>query len=340
MRILLLGGTRFLGPPLVRRLAAMGHAAAVFHRGRTHADLPAGVEHILGDRDRLTDHAAELRRFRPQVVIDLIAYYERHALGLLAVFRGVAERAVVLSSGDVYRAYGVFHGSEPGPVEPVPLAEDAPLRGVLFPYRAQAAGPDDLAYGYDKIPVERTVLGDPALSGTVLRLPMVHGPGDYQHRLYPYLRRIDDGRPAVLLDEAMAGWRCTRGYVEDVAGAIALAATDPRAAGRVYNVGEAHAPSEAEWVRAVGLAAGWRGEVVIVPRGRLPAPGNLEQDVVTDTTRIRRELGYHEEVPPAEALRHTVEWERRHPPDPAPPADYATEDALLADLGHAGRGPR
>jgi nucleoside-diphosphate-sugar epimerase len=131
MRILLLGGTRFLGPPLVRRLSAMGHAIAVFHRGRTPADLPADVEHILGDRDRLTEHTTELRRFRPQVVIDLIAYYERHAVGLLDVFRGVAERAVVLSSGDVYRAYGVFHGSEPGPLEPVPLAEDAPLRGCF-----------------------------------------------------------------------------------------------------------------------------------------------------------------------------------------------------------------
>jgi nucleoside-diphosphate-sugar epimerase len=169
---------------------------------------------------------------------------------------------------------------------------------------------------------------------------MVHGPGDYQHRLYPYLQRMDDGRPAVLLDEVMAGWRCTRGYVEDVARAIALAATDPRAAGRVYNVGETRALSEAEWVRAVGAAAGWQGEVMIVPRGRLPVPGNLEQDIVTDTTRIRQELGYHEEVPPAEALRRTVEWERRHPPDAALPADYVAEDALLADLGHAGRGPR
>jgi nucleoside-diphosphate-sugar epimerase len=337
MRILLLGGTRFIGPALVRRLAGMGHEIAVFHRGRTHADLPAGVVHIEGDRDRLAECADELRRFRPSVVIDLIAYYESHARSLVEVFRGVAERTVVLSSGDVYRAYGVFHGTEARPVEPVPLAEDAPLRGVLFPYRAQATGPDDLAYGYDKIPVERTVLGEPALPGTVLRLPMVHGPGDYQHRLYPYLRRMDDGRPAVLLDEALAGWRCTRGYVEDVAAAIALAAIDRRSAGRVYNVGEAHARTEAEWVRAVGAAAGWQGEVVLVPRGRLAVPGNMAQDIVTDTTRIRRELGYCEEVTPAEALRHTVEWEQQNPPDPAPPTDYAAEDAILAELRSTGR---
>jgi nucleoside-diphosphate-sugar epimerase len=324
MRILLIGGTRFLGPPLVRRLLAMGHEVAVFHRGRTDAGVPEGVEHLLGDRDRLTDHAADLRRWHPQVVIDLIAFHEAHALGLLEVFRSVADRAVVLSSGDVYRAYGVFHGTEPGPVEPVPLAEDAPLRSALFPYRGMAKATGDLFYRYDKIPVERAVLAEPSLPATVLRLPMVHGPGDDQHRLYPYLRRMDDGRPAILLDEAMADWRCTRGYVGDVAAAVALAATDPRAAGRVYNVGEAVARMESDWVRAIGAAARWQGEVVAVPRGRLPVPGNMAQDLVTDTRRIRDELGYHEEVSIDEALPRTVAWERANPP-PEPATFDPTE---------------
>jgi nucleoside-diphosphate-sugar epimerase len=314
MRALLIGGTHFIGPPLVLRLVRLGHAVAVFHRGQTHAGLPTEVQHILGDRDHLADHAAELRRFRPQVVIDMIAYTEPHAHGLLKVFRGLAERSVVLSSGDVYRAYGVFHGTESGPVEPVPLQEGAPLRSVPFPYRATARGPDELAYNYDKVPVERVILGEPALPGTVLRLPMVHGPGDYQHRLYPYLRWMDEGRPAILLDEAMAGWRCTRGYVEDVAAVIALAATDPRAAGCVYNVGEAVALPEPDWVRSIGKAAGWKGEVVAVPSGGMPVLGNMAQDLVTDTSRIRQELGYREEVPPSEALRRTVEWERVNPP--------------------------
>jgi nucleoside-diphosphate-sugar epimerase len=330
MRVLVLGGTGFIGPHVVRRLAALGHRVAVFHRGRTRAELPDGVEAIPGDRDRLADHAGELRRFRPRVVVDLIAYHESHARGLLGVFRGVAERAVVLSSGDVYRAYGVFHGTEPGPLEPAPLDEGAPLRKVLYPYRALAKGPDDLAHGYDKVPVERAVLGEPSLPATVLRLPMVHGPGDPQHRLWPYLKRMEDGRPAVLLDEGLAGWRCTRGYVEDVAAAVALAATDDRAAGRVYNVGSPDALAESDWVRAVGEAAGWRGEVVAVPRGRLPVPGNVEQHLVTDTARIRRELGYREEVPPGESLRRTVLWEREHPPALAPAFDYSAEDRLLA----------
>jgi nucleoside-diphosphate-sugar epimerase len=332
VRILLIGGTGFLGVPLVCRLAAAGHDVAVFHRGRTQARLPECVQHILGDRDHLTDFARELRQLRPDVVIDLVAYVEAHSLGLLEVFRGFVGRSVVLSSGDVYHAYGRFTGIEPGPVERVPLGEEALLRTVLFPYRAMAKGSGDLLHDYDKIPIERTVLSDPALPGTVLRLPMVHGPGDHQHRLFPYLKRMDDGRRAILLDEGMAAWRCTRGHAENVAAAIALAATDERAAGRVYNVGEAVALTEADWVRAIGEAAGWKGDVVIVPRGRLAVPGNMDQDLVTDTSRIRIELGYREEVPFTEGLRRTVEWERVHPPAESPAFDHAEEDRILAEL--------
>ncbi len=337
MRILVLGGTRFIGPALVRRLHQAGHQVAVFHRGQTHAELPPGVQHLHGDRRHLPDHAATFRRLAADVVVDTIAFTEADAQGLIEVFQGLAGRAVVLSSGDVYRAYGRFIGTEPGPPDPVPLAEDAPLREVLFPYRGLASGPDDFLFDYDKVPVERRVLSAPELPATVLRLPMVHGPGDYQHRLYPYLKRMDDGRRAIGLDEGLARWRCTRGYVEDVAAAIARAVTDPRAAGKVYNVGAETASSEADWVRAIARAAGWVGEVVVVPRGKLAVPGNTEQDVVTDTRRLRRELGWAEETPAEEALRRTIEWERSHPPV-GMVLDYEAEDRVLASC--SGTSPR
>src|SRR4029077_4678792 len=131
--------------------------------------------------------------------------------------------------------------------------EDAPLREHLFPFRGIVEGRDD----YDKILVERVVLGDNTLSGTVLRLPFVYGPRDNQHRLAYYLKRMDDHRPAIALEAAFAGWRATRGYVDNVAEAIALAVTDVRAAGRTYNVGDQDVLSEREWVEAIGHAAGW-----------------------------------------------------------------------------------
>ena len=68
-------------------------------------------------------------------------------------------------------------------------------------------------------------MGTAGLPGTVLRLPTVYGPGDYQHRLFEYLKRMDDGRPAIPLGEGVASWRWTHGYVEDVALAVVLAVT-------------------------------------------------------------------------------------------------------------------
>src|SRR5262245_5490633 len=128
MRVLVLGGTNFIGPPLVRRLVGLGHEVAVFHRGRTQAELHPGVEHILGDRHDLSARAAEFRRFGPEVVVDMIALTEADAAGLIKTFRGLARRTVVISSADVYRAYGRFLGLEDGPIEPTPVTEES--RGV------------------------------------------------------------------------------------------------------------------------------------------------------------------------------------------------------------------
>jgi hypothetical protein len=101
---------------------------------------------------------------------------------------------------------------------------------------------------------------------------------------------MGDGRPMIVLDDVMARWNCPRGYVEDVAAAIVLAVVDERAVGRVYNVAEPVAFSEAEWVRRIGEVVGWWGEVMTVPVGRMALPYRFEQDLDTDSGRIRREL--------------------------------------------------
>jgi nucleoside-diphosphate-sugar epimerase len=341
MRILIIGGTRFIGPHVVRRLLEAGshHTITLFHRGETTAELPASINHIYGDRHALPSFANEFRKTAPDVVLDMIPYTEAEARACVDVFKGIARRIVAVSSADVYRAYGRLLRLETG-TEPdtVPLNETAPLRESLYPYRARAEGPEDFKYHYDKILVERVFMSDVELPGTVLRLPAVYGPGDTQHRLFGYLKRMDDNRPAIILGEAQAHWRWTRGYVESVADAIALAVTDERAAGRIYNVGESIAFTEADWVRSIGQAAGWRGEVVTVPASSLPAHLAMnidyEHHLETDTTRLRTELGYSERVPHEEALRRTISWERTHPPSEIFPAqiEYAAEDALLAKL--------
>ncbi|HEX9134849.1 MAG TPA: NAD-dependent epimerase/dehydratase family protein [Ktedonobacteraceae bacterium] len=339
MRILVIGGTNFMGPLVVRSLSEQGHEVTVFHRGQTRADLPGGVKELLGDRRPLAGSKVELQRFAPEVVLDMIPAIEQDVREVMSVFGGGARRVVAISSQDVYRAFGRVNGKEAGPVESMPITEESALRENLYPYRGEKPRDQDdprrWQDDYDKILVERVVMGDAGLPGTILRLPMVYGPGDYQHRLFSYLRRMDDHRPAILLDEAEAQWRWTHGYVENVADAIALAVTDERAAGRIYTVGEPFTFTMAEWVEKIGKTAGWQGRVVVVPRGRLPEPLrwgiNAEQDIVVDSSRIRRELGYEERVDLEEALRRTVAWERANPPKEIDPKeyDYAVEDAFV-----------
>ncbi len=185
---------------------------------------------------------------------------------------------------------------------------------------------------YDKIPVERAVLGDSELPGTVLRLPMIYGPGDRLRRFRPILRRIDDGRRVIFLEEGWAAWKSPRGYVENVAAAIALAAVSERAARQIYNVAETPAFSELEWANKIAKATGWNGKFVVLPKERMPKhlaqPGNSAQNWVADSTRIREELHYREPIALDEAIRRSIDWERLQPPGDV--IDYRAEDAALA----------
>jgi len=337
MRILLIGGSGFIGPHVAWPLIRGGHDVVVFHRGRTPA--PPGTQEIIGDRRRLAEHAASLRGAGADVIVDLVLSSGAQARTLIDLMRGHTGRIVALSSCDVYRACGITHRLEEGPPELVPLTESSRLRTKLQTYPPEQirmlqevfAWADD---EYDKIPVEREVMGAGDLPGTVLRLPMVYGPGDPLHRFHPIVKRVDDRRRRIPQSIDMAGWCATKGYVEEVGAAIALAAASDRATGQIYNVGEPDALTELEWARRIAASMEWGGEFVVLPDDRLPphlrAVGNMAQHWVTDTTKIRRELGYQESLSREEAIRRTVEWERANPPAgfTLHQFDYAAEDAF------------
>ena len=129
MRFLLIGGSGFIGPHVAGMLERQGHDIVVFHRGATPAK-----NRIAGDRRTLGDHADVLRAAAPDVVVDLILSSGTQARELMRLFRGATNRVVALSSCDVYRACGVLHRSEAGPLEPVPLTESSALRTKLQTY--------------------------------------------------------------------------------------------------------------------------------------------------------------------------------------------------------------
>ena len=287
MRVVIVGGTRFIGPYVARQLVDAGHDVTVYHRGKNESPiLPASVRQVRNPDAGMPVLFFPRKVLDPQldIMIHMIPMGERDAKAAVEAFRD-CPRLVFLSSGDVYLAYGRFSGIEPGPIEKGVLAEDAPLRSVLHPYRSQAAGPDALEYSYEKILVERVALNDPQLPSTVLRLPKVYGPGDNADLATMYGFR---GHPT---------WRWTHGYVENVASAIVLAALHPSARRRIYNVGEQDTPTVEE--RLANLP---RSSVPAVPEDKF----NFAQDLVYDTSRIRTELGYSELVPYDEGLRRTV----------------------------------
>jgi nucleoside-diphosphate-sugar epimerase len=123
-------------------------------------------------------------------------------------------------------------------------------------------------------------LSDSDLTATVLRLPMVYGPGAREavkRRFFAYLKRFDDRRPAILLDERTARWRAPWGYTGDVAEAVRLVVENERTAGEIYNVGESdgldiqnreHPPKDADPAQFDYVA-----EDAILSRATAPSPG-------------------------------------------------------------------
>jgi nucleoside-diphosphate-sugar epimerase len=344
-RVLVIGGTVFVGPSVVRELVANGNEVAVFHRGEHEIDLPDSVKHIHGDRARILDHREAFRSLGPETVVDMRSMTERDARAVVDAVRGIARRIVAVSSMDVYRAYGRAHGTEPGAPIDTPFDEDSPLREELYPYRDDtppSIGPRPAWLGeYDKILVERTVLGDNDIAGTVIRFPMVHGERDEQRRFYSLWKRMADGRRAILMSAKSASFRASRTHVDNAAHAVALAATDDRARGRVFNVGEQDAFSWIHWARLVASHLRWTGELVVAPSEQMPArfrdarPDMWDHHLVTETSRIRQELGYREVVGRNEGLARALAWYAQSPPaDPIAAAalDYPAEDAALVTI--------
>ena len=98
LRLLVLGGTRFVGRALVQAALARGHQVTLFNRGRTHPELFPTVEKIRGDRTQDLSPLAE-RRF--DAVVDTAAYFPGEVQLSVNALRDSVGRYLLVSSVSV-----------------------------------------------------------------------------------------------------------------------------------------------------------------------------------------------------------------------------------------------
>jgi nucleoside-diphosphate-sugar epimerase len=318
MTVAIIGGTGFIGTAAAERLVARGLRPVVIARGEHPVRLPDGAVFERGDRMDGVRLEEIFRAHGVHTVIDIFALGMLNTRAVLEAVAAIGGRYLLLSSVDVYANYGGLLRKETPPIQLAPAQEDDPLRSFRDPYRGNSRRPkgveNDLFEDYDKIIIEEAALGDSRFTTTVIRAPMIFGPGDKQHRFKWAIDAVKRGG-LVRLDERAGKWPNSYGYLTDVAEAIALAALDPRAAGRIYNVGQAFVRTPIEWLLSFAVVMNRRIEVEIVPAAEQALlferaeASDLRYPLTLDTTRIRQELGFTEVVPERDAVLATIESE-------------------------------
>jgi nucleoside-diphosphate-sugar epimerase len=309
-----LGGTRFVGRAITEALLTAGHDVLVAHRGVNEPGCFHGVEHLHADRAEWPGHAPGFAAFGADAAVDVSAANGADATAALAALPpGITLAA--LSSVDVYRAYEALHrGTQ---TDPLPITEESALRTSRY-----IDGPK-----WENLDVEEAYL---AAGATILRLGVVYGEHDYQHRFEPVLRRVRAGRPR--LPVGGGGFLWSRVYAGEVARAVLAAMETGRGTGQCLNIVEDQVSAIRLFFEQVITAAGAELELVRVPDDALPLDlqitGTVSQHLQVSPLKAREVLGWHATADP-QVLRRAVAWHLGHPPRDAD-ADFTGDDNALA----------
>ncbi len=305
MRILVMGGTRFVGKPLVASLQAAGHDLSLFTRGRQ--PLPAGVEHLLGDRSEEAGLAClEGRRF--DVIIDSSGRSLEDSRRVIARTGVPTHRFVYVSSAGVYADSELW-----------PLDEDSPT--------------DPASRHAGKAETEDWLRAE-GIPFTSFRPTYIVGPGNYNPVESWFFDRIVQGRPVPLPGD---GSTITQlGHVTDLAAAMARCIEVETATNRIYNCSGRQGVTFRGLVAAAARAAGRDPQSVEI---RSFDPAGLDKKArkafplrlahfLTDITRVRRELAWEPQfdldATLADSWAH--DYALRMPTSP----DFSADAALLA----------
>lgn len=186
-KMLVLGGTGFIGPHTVRTAVENGHEVTIFTRGRSQADLPEGVEHLVGDRDNdLT--ALEGRSW--DVVIDNNARDYRWVQRSTELLEDAVGHYIFVSSISAYDMSTIGGYDVADRVLREPIVDEDYKR---FEPEAGWNDGDEAHYGLTKTLAEN--ICHEAFPGrtTVVRPGLIVGPGDPSDRFTYWPVRIDQG---------------------------------------------------------------------------------------------------------------------------------------------------
>lgn len=175
MRILVLGGTGFIGPHVVRRAVERGHTVTLFNRGRSNTHLFPNVEKLRGDRNGQLD---SLRGRTWDVVIDNTGYVPQHVRDSAELLRDSVGHYFFTSTVDAYRDYHVAGIDETYPLATMPPGEPHDPRRYYGPLKSVCED------------VVREVYPD---HFTIMRPGWVAGPGDNNHLFTYWTVRVDRG---------------------------------------------------------------------------------------------------------------------------------------------------
>jgi 2'-hydroxyisoflavone reductase len=292
MRVLIIGGTRNLGPSIVGALLQRGHEVSVFNRGQTADDLPPQVERLRGDRADRAQLAAAVGLRTFDLVVDTTLYNGCEAFAALELFAGRVGRYIFLSTGQVYL---VRAGVER------PFREED-YSGPLIPRppEIQESDAGNWLYGIEKREAEDAMALAWTNSGfpfTSLRLPMVNSERDHYDRIYGYFLRLQDEGPILVPSEPGVPLRHV--YGEDVAQVILRLAGSSLGMGKAYNIGQDEAVSLEEFLRMLAKAMQRPLKLAPMPRAVLDqakllpdcSPFSGRWMSALDNARSKRELG-------------------------------------------------
>ena len=288
MKVLIIGGNRFVGYLLTWRLLARGDEVTLLNRG-THPD-PFGnrVSRIKVDRTS-TEFLRVLTEQKFDATVDFAAYELKDVRTVIDCLGERVGHYVFVSTGQVYLVRRdcpkpAREQDYDGPVMPKP-DEDEELR--------------EWEYGVKKRACEDALVeaASKGFRSTRIRIPMVNGERDYYRRIESYLWRILDGGPVIIPD---GGTEIARHvYGQDVAITIANLLGDERVFGRSYNLAQEEMPSVFDLVGMVIERLGAPDNRVIVPgdelgelRPRDISPFSLKWMSLIDPSLAKRDLGF------------------------------------------------